>query len=100
MARRPALLDIVAAAWAAALAIGTLAKAWTDVSSEWDVFYYHLPFAARLAGVVPEDVYAFTPANDARYDGFPLATEALQGLARRIAGRPEAANLVAWGALV
>jgi len=101
LTRRGALLiDVAAGAWALALGAGTLAKSALDVSSEWDVFYYHLPFAARLAGVVSEDVYAFTPANDARYAGFPLLVEALQGAAWRLVGRPEAANFVAWLAVL
>lgn len=76
-----------------------LVAAWHDVSRAWDVWFYHLPFAARMAGIVDEASYAFGRANQARFDGFPLAGEALQGLAWRVTGRPEAANLVAFAAI-
>jgi hypothetical protein len=76
-----------------------LAGALHDVSRAWDVWYYHLPFAARIAGILgPEDL-VFHRADQARFDGFPLLGEALQGALWRITGRPESANLVAWSAV-
>jgi hypothetical protein len=85
------------AAWA--LLASILAAALHDVSMAWDVWYYHLPFAARIAGIVPAAEYAFEPLNEARFDGFPLLAELLQGLLWRITGRPESANLVAFSAI-
>ena len=76
-----------------------LVEALHDVSRAWDVWYYHLPFAARIAGIVPASQFAYDPLNQARFDGFPLLGEALQGLLWRITGRPESANLVAFSAL-
>jgi hypothetical protein len=76
-----------------------LAAALHDVSSAWDVWYYHLPFAARLAGIVREDAYSLHPLNHARFSGFPLLAELLQGLSFRVLGFAQAANLVAFGAL-
>jgi hypothetical protein len=70
-----------------------------DVSTTWDVWYYHLPFAARAAHLVGPDSYVFHATNQARYDGFPLLAERLQGLFWRLTGRPESANLVAGAAL-
>lgn len=84
---------------AAALAASILAAALHDVSTAWDVWYYHLPFAARLAGVVPAEAYAWSARNQGNYDGFPLLAELLQGLFWRVTGRPESANLVAAGSL-
>ena len=84
---------------AAAIAVGTLLKAWLDVSTTWDVWYYHLPFAARIWGIVPGDAYAFNAQNQHRYDGFPLLAELVQGLLWAIFRRPEAANLLAFGSL-
>src|SRR5512144_1952370 len=81
------------------LSLSILVAALHDVSSAWDVWYYHLPFAARLAGVVGADAYAFHPANTARFAGFPLLAELCQGLFFRLFGFPQAANLVAFGAL-
>jgi hypothetical protein len=84
---------------AAVLTASIFAAAWHDVSTTWDVWYYHLPFAARIWGIVPPEAYAFHATNQSHYEGFPLLAELLQGLFWRITGRPEAANLVAFGAL-
>lgn len=70
-----------------------------DVSQSWDVWYYHLPFAARLAGVVNRDGYVFHAANEAHFAGFPLLGELLQGLLWRATGRVECSNLVAFAAV-
>jgi len=83
----------------AALAIGLFASMFVtalhDVSMAWDVWYYHLPFAARIWGIVPATQFVYDPMNQARFDGFPLFGELLQGLLWRVTGRIEAANLVA-----
>jgi hypothetical protein len=76
-----------------------LVAALHDVSMAWDVWYYHLPFAARIAGIVPASQFAYDPLNQARFDGFPLFGEALQGLFWRLSGRIQAANLVAFAAV-
>jgi hypothetical protein len=87
--------------WVTALLLGcsTFAAAVANVSTPWDVWYYHLPFAARIVGLVPEQAYRFHATNQARYDGFPLLAELLQGMLWKLTGRPESANLVAFGAL-
>jgi len=76
-----------------------LVAALHDVSLAWDVWYYHLPFAARIAGIVPADQFAYDALNQARFDGFPLLAETLQGALWRVTGRPESANLVAFAAV-
>jgi hypothetical protein len=86
-----------------ALALAVLAStsvaAVHDVSQAWDVWYYHLPFAARIWGIVPREAFVMHAANEARFTGFPLLGEALQGLAWRAAGTPAAANLIAFAAV-
>jgi hypothetical protein len=87
-------------ALAAALLLGSmLAAALHDVSRAWDVWYYHMPFAARLAGIVREDAYVFHAMNQARFEGYPLLAERVQGLLWRITGHPETANLVAFASV-
>ncbi len=88
---------LIVAAWG--LLASILAAAVHDVSMAWDVWYYHLPFAARIAGIIPADQFAYDPMNQARFDGFPLLGETLQGILWRITGRPESANLVAFSAV-
>jgi hypothetical protein len=84
---------------AIALALAMLFSGLHDASQAWDVWYYHLPFAARLTGLVGPGDYVFHAANQSRIDGFPLLAELLQGLFWRITGRPEAANLVSMGSV-
>jgi hypothetical protein len=79
--------------------LGVLFAALHDTSLAWDGWYYHLPFAARLVGLIPADAYVFHPANQARYAGFALLAELLQGVLWRITGRAESANLVAFASV-
>jgi hypothetical protein len=87
------------AVFAWGLLASMLAAALHDVSMAWDVWYYHLPFAARIVGIVPASQFAYDPLNQARFDGFPLLAETLQGALWRITGRPESANLVAFATI-
>ena len=76
-----------------------VASGWHDVSQGYDVWYYHLPFAARLVGLLDPAVYAFSSDNQPRFEGFPLFAELLQGLVWRVTGRVEATSFVSLGAL-
>ncbi|WP_394821643.1 hypothetical protein [Pendulispora albinea] len=88
-------IKIVLAVLALALAAGLTLGAALDVSQAWDVWSYHLPFAARIVGMSDPSTYAFSADNEARFAGFPLVAEALQGVLWRVSGRPESANFVA-----
>lgn len=92
---RPAriLLALVAALAAALIALVSY-RGWVHVSSAWDVWYYHLPFAARLVGLVSPEVVRFDALNEVRYQSFPRLAELLQGALWRGLGRPEAASLL------
>jgi hypothetical protein len=70
-----------------------------DVSQAWDSGYYHLPFAARLGGITSASEYVFNRDNQARFAGFPLLGELLQGLLWRALARPQGANFVGWAAI-
>lgn len=93
------VLDVVLRVVAAALVVSLFVAACHDASQAYDGWFYHLPFAARLGGVVGASEYALSRANQARFDGFPLAAELLQGVVWRITGRVECANLVAFAAV-
>lgn len=81
--------------------LGLLAvKAWVDVSVHFDAWWYHLPWAARLVGLVPAEAYGFEPTAAHRFEGFPLLPEMLQGLLWRLSGRVESTNLVSFLSLV
>ena len=90
------VVDRVLQVTAALVFAGVLATALHDVSLAWDVWYYHLPFAARIAGIVPRDVFVFHAANEARLQGLPLLGELLEGTLWRVTGRVECANLVSF----
>jgi hypothetical protein len=92
-------LDLAFALVAGLLLLSMLAAALHDVSRAWDVGYYHLPFAARLGGVLGPDAYVFHRLNQARFEGFPLFAELLQGVLWRLTGRAESVNLVAFAAV-
>lgn len=98
--RRHCPEDLLFALIASALAVSLGIACWHDVSQGYDVWYYHLPFAARLVGLTSPATYALSGENLARYEGFPLFAELLQGIVWRITGHVTATSLVALGGLV
>jgi hypothetical protein len=98
-ARRKPMIDLALRALAALLLASLTVAAWHDVSKAWDVWYYHLPFAGRITGMLDARTYTFGRANQARFEGFPLLGEAVQGLLWRITGRPECASFLSLATL-
>ena len=99
IARLDRLFDRALAAVAAGLALSLAFAGWRDVSQAFDVWYYHLPFAARLAGIMDANAYTFSADNQGRFDGFPLLGELLQGIVWRVTGHIEATSFVSLSAL-
>lgn len=97
--RRPAFEDLFFALIASALAVSLGIACWHDVSQGYDVWYYHLPFAARIVGLTSPATYGLSAENFARYEGFPLFAELLQGLVWRLTGHVAATSFVALGGL-
>lgn len=85
---------------AAALLLGIGLKAWLDVDGNWDTWAYHLPFAARLWGLVDASRFVLDGYFQPRYEGFGVFGEYLQGALWTLFGRPEAANLVGYFGLL
>ena len=75
-------------------------KAAFDADQSFDSWWYHLPWAARLAGIVSAQEFGFEPIAAHRFEGFPVLPELLQGLLWRVTGRVESANLLAFGSLL
>lgn len=92
-------VDRVLRVVAAGLLVSLTVAAWHDVSKAWDVWYYHLPFAGRLVGLVDASTFTFGRSNQARFDGFPLFGELVQGLLWRLTGRPECASFFSLAAI-
>ena len=85
----------------AALLLGLLLlRALLTVDPYFDSFAYHLPFAARLAGLCPETCYRLGDYLEAAYDGFPKLFHIFQGLVWRLTGLPQAVDVLNVGALV
>jgi hypothetical protein len=76
-----------------------LLKALFDVDHHADSWWYHLPWAARLAGLMAPDTFLFEPIAAVRFEGFPMLPELLQGFLWRVTGRVESANLVSFASL-
>lgn len=80
--------------------ISIFLKSVIDVDHSYDSWWYHLPFAARIWGIVPATSYAFQDFLEARYNGFPLLAEFLQGLFWVLFQHIQAANLVSFLSLI
>ena len=86
---------------AIALVTSILLKAIFDLDNNYDPGWYHLPFAARLGGILPREMFIgdekwFEP----RFDGFPLLAHFLQGVFWRLTGRIQSTNLVSFFSIV
>lgn len=75
-------------------------KAWFSYDASWDSWWYHIPFAARLWGIVPAEQYQMEPLIEQYYQGLPLLSEWLQGMFWWLTGRVQATNLLAAGCFV
>jgi hypothetical protein len=74
--------------------------AFFDGDGGGDAFMYHIPFAARLWGIISPEQYTFEYFTEHRYLGFPLAAHWFQGLFWTIFRKPEATNLTAYFSLI
>jgi hypothetical protein len=81
---------------ALATAISIFLKAIFDVDPMWDTWVYHLPFAGKLWGIVPETVYQLEAHEQARFEGFPVLAEFLQGFFWFVTRQVQTANLVGF----
>ena len=94
------VLEIILSAIAAIIAISIFLKAIIDLDTNYDVGWYHLPFAARIWQIVPKEMYLSENLIEHRYDGFPLLAHFFQGLLWKVTGRIQATNLVSYFSLI
>ena len=84
--------------WVNLLAIGLLlfiaAIGVMNIDPSWNAQAYHLPVAARLAGIFSRDEYRMAPMVEGYFDGNANLAELVQGGLWRLSGLPGAANLV------
>ena len=94
------VLEIVLSLIAIAIVVSIFLKAIIDIDTNYDVGWYHLPFAARIWGIVPKNMYISENLIEHRYDGFPLLAHFFQGLLWKVTGRIQATNLVGYLSLI
>ena len=94
------VLEIILGLIAIVVAGSILLKAIFDLDTNYDVGWYQLPFAARIWGIVPADMYLGENLIEHRYDGFPLLANFFQGMFWKLTGRIQAANLVCYFSLI
>ncbi len=93
-------IDWILILLAAGLFLVLALRAAVSIDLSPDAWWHRLPWAARLAGLMPADGYVWNDLWEQRFAGFPLLIEWLQGQLWRVTGRPEAANAVALASLV
>ncbi|MDJ0595505.1 MAG: hypothetical protein QNJ72_36885 [Pleurocapsa sp. MO_226.B13] len=94
-------IEIILSTIAIVLITSIFLKAILDVDNNYDPGWYHLPFAARIWGILPREMFIgdekwFEP----RFDGFPLLAHFLQGFFWKITGRIQSTNLVSFLAIL
>ena len=92
-------IDVILSLIALTIATSILLKAFFDMDTNYDVGWYHLPFAARIWGIIPAESFTSGDKVEYRYDGFPLLAHFFQGLLWKVTGRIQAANLVGYFSL-
>ena len=90
-------LETILKAIALLVTISIFLKGWIDVDATYDTWGYHLPFAARIWGIVPKEQFIHM---EARFRGFPLLGQFFQGFLWLITQRVQSANLVGFGSLI
>ena len=90
-------LETILKAIALIVTISIFLKGIIDVDGTYDTWGYHLPFAARIWGIVPAEQFIHM---EERFRGFPLLGQFLQGFLWRITQRVQTANLVGFASLV
>jgi hypothetical protein len=85
---------------AATLFLMLAARALLTFDPYFDTVAYHLPFAARLAGICPIDCYRMGDYLEAAYAGFPKLMHLLQGWVWKLSGSPQYADVLNLIALV
>jgi hypothetical protein len=69
-------------------------RALTSVDLNWDSLQYHLPYAARAAGLCDAQCLTLGFTSEQRYLGFPMLFHTAYGLLWRLFGTPAAGHAV------
>ena len=88
------ILHRIMSAAAGALLVLLLLRAVLTIDPYWDVFSYHLPFAARLSGICSQSCFQLGDFLEAAYDGYPKLFHRLQGIVWKITGLAQAEDVL------
>ena len=94
------IIDNILALIALILVVSMFLKAIFDMDTNYDVGWYHLPFAARIWRIVPKELFVSGAKFEYRYDGFPLLAHFFQGFLWKVTGRVQATNLVSYFSVI
>ncbi len=98
--KRTSKLEIILSLVAVIICIAIFLKAIIDVDNNYDIGWYHLPFSARIWGIIPESSFLAGAKVEDRFDGFPLLAHFFQGLFWKITNRVQSTNLVGYFSLI
>jgi hypothetical protein len=93
-------LEVILSLLAIIICVAIFLKAIIDVDTNYDVGWYHLPFAARIWGIIPKSSFSSENLVEYRFDGFPLLAHFFQGLFWKLTGRIQSTNLVGYFSLI
>ena len=94
------IIDVILSLIALTIATSIFLKAFFDMDTNYDVGWYHLPFAARIWGIIPAESFTSVERVEDRYDGFPLLAHFFQGMLWKLTGRIEATHLVGYFSVI
>jgi hypothetical protein len=93
-------LEVILSLLAIIICVAIFLKAIIDIDTNYDIGWYHLPFSARIWGIIPESSFSSENLVEYRFDGFPLLAHFFQGLFWKLTGRVQSTNLVGYFSLI
>src|SRR5215204_6894890 len=93
--RSIAVVDLALYAISTAALLLLVRRAYSTFDMSWDAIAYHMPYAARGAGICDADCFEMVGYLETLYRALPPAADFLLRLFWKAAGFPEAANFVA-----
>ena len=94
------IIEITLGVVALALLVSLFLKAIFDLSPDYDIGWYHHPFAARIWDIISSKSFTSGDKIEYRFDGFPLLAHFFQGMFWKLTGRIEATNLVGYFSII
>jgi len=94
------ITEVILSAIALLMLLLLFFKAVINIDTGYDAGWYHLPFAARIWGIIPKESFLTEKSIEYRYQGFPLLAHFFQGLLWKVTGRIQSTNLVGYFSVI